>query len=190
MGRLRQLSEHMDTIVAEARGFVIGSRGLQPGMTGVLLQPNTEYYLGASSSPTHIIVTSVTDEAIEYVQGPDYKRKLRMERWIAEDLIMKGTQTWIDTWGKESYPWVRESLANLKRLLRGEKGKTVKVEDFLPIRVTVEPVGKTPMQAWRDAERYGGVGGQTDHLIIDMRKGGLDDLKKDKLFKILKVEDL
>lgn len=192
MRTLRKLINRIDESMLAER-FVIGSEGLKPPKSGVTLQANCEYYLGASSSPSHIIVTKVGDEFIEYVQGPTYKETRRMERWIAEDLIIKGTETWLDTWGKTPYPWVKDAARNFRAVLSGGKGKPVKVEDFHQVRATVEAAdGGDAFKLWRDAERYGGVGGNNDHktLIIDMRKGEVDDLKKDKKFKVLDVQDL
>lgn len=189
MGRLRHLGEQLEQVV-EARGFRITDRGLEKPRTGITIQSDTEYYLGASSSPKHIIVVSANDEWIEYVQEPDYKKKIRIERWVGEDLIMQGVETWLRTWGGESYPWVRATKASLEAMLKGGKGKTTKVSDFYPIEVKVKPVGKTPQKAWNDAERYGGVAGGEDYLLIDMKQGGLDELKKDKRFEVLDVKDI
>jgi len=192
MSTLRKLIRRIDESMLSER-FVIGSQGLQKPKSGVTLQANCEYYLGASSSPSHIIVTKVGDEYIEYVQGPTYKEKRRMERWIAEDLIIKGTETWLDQWGKQPYPWVKEAVKNFRAVLSGGKGKTVKPEDFYQVRATVAAAdGSDVFKLWRDAERYGGVGGKNDKsaLIIDMRQGDIDDLKKDKKFKVLDVQDL
>lgn len=196
MGILRKLSDRIDESMIAEGGFVIGARGMEKPRSGVTLQVNCEYYLGASHTPRHIILTKVGDEYIEYVEEGDYKATRRMERWIAEDLIMKGTQTWIDQWGKMPYPWVKEKLRSLRSVMAGGKGTPVKVEDFHRIRASVEAAdGSDVFKLWRDAERYGGVGGHHEEdgrktLIIDMRKVDLDDLKKDKKFKVLDVQDL
>ncbi|MFA4971343.1 MAG: hypothetical protein WC683_01935 [bacterium] len=188
MGRLRHLSEQLGNAMDEMRG-VIGDRGIEQPKNTIELQPNTEYFLGASSSPTHIIVTKVGKDRIEYVQGPDYKRPVQMERWIAQDLISRGVENWSKRYGGASYPWAKKLERNFEALRKGRKADTVKVADFYPVQVTVEPVGMTRDEAWSEAERYGNVGGSGDTLLIDMRSGGVDELKKDKRFKVSKVED-
>ena len=175
------------------RGYVdeavmrITSAGLKPLRKGILIQKNVAYYMGASSSPKHIVVTNVTDKMIEYKAYPYYKT-LRIQRDIGEDLIYEGVNTWLKTYGG-SRP--REA-ARFKKLMDGKKVKPIDPTDFQAIEIHAEVVGKhadNPEELWYDAEKYGGVGLSGNVYSILSSKGRLKLLKKDKRFKVIKVKE-
>jgi len=165
----------------------ITDKGFEPLKSGIRIQKNTEYYMGASTSPKHIIVTDVNDRFITYMTYP-YKKKLRIDRKIGEDLIIQGVRTWIKTYGSR-YP---KDVANFKKLLAGKKGKTVNPKDFQTVDVVAKVVGKhasDPEALWREAERYGGVGFNMKDKVfkISTTRGTLQRLKKNKNFEVVKV---
>jgi len=167
--------------------MAITGKGLEPLKSGIRIQKNTEYYMGASSDPKHIIVTDVNDRFITYMTYP-YKNKLRIDRKIGEDLIIQGVRTWIKNYGRR-YP---EDVANFNKLLAGKKGETVNPKDFQPVDVVAKVVGKhasDPEALWREAERYGGVGFNMKDKVfkISTTRGTLQRLKKNKNFEVVKV---
>jgi len=98
--------------------YRIGAGGLKPIDTTIFLAPNSSYYLGASTTPHHIVVTAVSDSQITYCQYP-YTTSQRIETEIGKDLIAQGTSRYMKTYAayldpKQKATWV----ANLK----GKKG--------------------------------------------------------------------
>jgi hypothetical protein len=115
LGKLVQEAESLD----EARFAITGSGLKKPGRIAVF--PNHEYYIGASTSPEHIVVTKVTDDTIHYRKYP-YDRELRVERWIGEDLIAQGTATWLRSGYVKYQP---ERAKRLRAVMAGKKTQTV-----------------------------------------------------------------
>lgn len=180
-------------VTAAGNRFVIGPGGLEePGGSGINLQKGAMYGLGASSSPTRVVLTDVTDEKVKYVEGPYFQGSARtMEAWIARDLLEKGTRTLLKAYGKYMDPKLRSSMESL---LKGGKGRVEKLNDYKPIKV--DAVATDPNKdEWRTAEQYGSVGGREETIQgkevmvyeIDSTQGELADIKRDKRLKVLKV---
>lgn len=196
----REIRPHLLSVLKEA-GYSLTDRGLEPTQKGIHIQPDTILYYGASSSPSEIIVTSVSDDMVLFKIN---NRRggftdTRESRWIFEDLAIKGSKTWLKTYG--SY-WP-EQAKSIKNLLAGKPGKKINVrqyiDDMKKVTVEVEPT-KAPSSyprgdAWYGAEEYGGVGGryvdkaQTEMVYtINTDKGRLKKLKRDNRFKVLSVK--
>lgn len=181
----------------EESRLVIGAGGLQkPGGGKVSILPNREYWLGASSSPQHIIVTKVSDDRVTYRTYP-YDKDHFIQKWIAADLIEKGSTTHLKRYGQYMGP---EDKRSLEDLLKGGKGKKVSLKDFEQVTVLVgKGKGHEERDLWREAERYGNVGGLagpsgdmsgTAHDFryeIDTNRKVLKKLQKDKRFEVMKV---
>ena len=69
---------------------VLTLSGLVPAAK-IALEVGGSYYLGASSSPAPIVVTSLSADRIGYSErgGPE----VMIQRWIGEDLIATGCST-------------------------------------------------------------------------------------------------
>jgi hypothetical protein len=182
--------EKIDSLISEVMAIEPG--GLRKLGVGTLnVKPGVVAYLGASSSPSRIIITKVDDRFITYRQYP-YKKDARIDRAIGEDLIRRGTESHIRTYGSHRPKETKE----LKSFLAG-KPKVVLVSRWLkdqePIEVHVRPADGADFSdvrggdPWYAAERYGGVGMTGDDYVIHMEHGMLKDLKKEKRFKILKT---
>jgi hypothetical protein len=184
--------------LGEGQLYSIGSGGMTKLKTGkILIQPNTFYYMGASSSPKRILVTKVDKDKIYYRGYPHgVGRELVVDRRIGEDLILKGIATWLKM-GYQKYPWGKKEAANLKKLLAGKSVKPVNPKDYIPVTVTVVAAkgvktGEGGKDLWYDAEHYGGVGGREGpdgyEYEISMDTGVLKKLRKDKKFKVISVK--
>jgi len=189
--------------------YEIGAGGLRPIKTsGILIQPNVTYHMGASSSPHKIFVTKVDDRMIYYRSYPFYRgREARIDRGIGTDLILQGVNTFMKS-GYGKYPWGKATIRKYKSLLAGKKVKPEDLKDYQRIKVTVGPgKGYEGKDLWREAESHGyGVGGRrvegmTDGFPwmkndnssvyeIEMDKKSLPGLKKDKRFKILSIKEM
>ena len=181
-----ELRAHLVPLLREAGGYVIGPGGLEkPKKTD--LKPNTIHYMGASSSPSLVVVTKVSDDRIEFLN--DKGRSQGEQRWIAEDLIYKGDATWLkkyasyvtkyDSW-KAVMPGTK---VDPKKFFRDRERGYVVVE-------AVAAASKFPRgDAWYGAEEYGGVGGvEKDGKMlyeINTTRGQADELAKDKRFKVV-----
>ena len=117
----------------KAQGMRIGPGGLEE-TSKIHMQPNTIYYMGASSSPDMVIVTSVNDRVIKFRKYP-FKSDQSIERWIGEDLIASGSKRWLSSGYVKYNPEVARSL---KSMLSGGRGKTVKPKDYEPLEITVQ----------------------------------------------------
>jgi hypothetical protein len=183
-----------DRRLQEAR-YVIGAGGLEkPGGGKVSILPNRVYYLGASTSPKHIVVTKVDGDRVMYRSYP-YDKEHFIQRWIAADLIEKGSTQALKNRGRYMDAKEKHSLEDL---LKGGKGVKVDYKDFQPVYALVtKGAGHEDEDLWREAERYGGVGGLVGpsgkdngpdyRYEINMQRGAVADLKKNKKFKVLKV---
>lgn len=176
---LTQTSNVPGPVAVEVRGS-IGPGGIEPPKNVALVAPG-RYYMGASSSPKLVIITAVGPESITYYDPYDGSKRT-MQRWIAEDLIAKGTATWLKTYGK----YHPKDAAELKKALEGKPPKKTKLKDWDRIVVHVQaksgdPYGET---VWRAAERYGSVGGMTQpdgSEVLEIRgfRKGVEGAKKD-----------
>lgn len=178
----------------EARGFVIGAGGLEkPSGDKVNVLPNRIYYLGASSSPKMIFVTSVSGDKVKYRSYPfEQGGDATIEMWIAKDLIQKGSTRQLKTYGKYMEPRLKRSLEDL---LNGGNGKPEKLSDWERVYIMVSP-GEGAQErgdAYYTAELYGNVGEMNmkgkpgRQLEIHTTRRTLDDIKADKRLKVLKV---
>lgn len=172
--------------------YEIGSGGLRKlGDSKVAIVKDRIYWLGGSSSPNMIIVTSVGDDRFSYRNHPFTGRDLSIEMPIGKDLIEKGSRTHLQMYGKHMDPADKKSLEDL---LKGGKGKKANVKDFEPLKITaVAAKGHEGKDLWRVAELYGGIGGQmlpdgSTAYIINSYRHELERLKKDKRLQVQKVE--
>ena len=179
----RELRSDVLPLVKEAQGFAIEPGGVrQLKEERITLQPNTLYWIGVSGSPRMIIVTKVTNDMIEYM-NPYSRKKIRMERWIAADMIAQGSEKWLSRSGRQ-FP---EHAKSIRSMLSGGKGKIEKLRDWDRIEITVSPTVEGDL--WRDAERYGNVTGLEgpdgrSWYQIEGFRGDLESIKKDRKFKI------
>ena len=179
---------------------------LEPLKKGIFMQPNTAYYMGASDSPDRIIVTGVNETHIEYYHYP-YVKKLRIERDIGEDLMIRGCKTWMENHKDHlEYPGFASQYASLRELLEGRPSELlVSLHDnqYTEVEVAVD-VSKCEFDNktdfWRELENYGSVGGinppgydpklpmdkRLQRYIVRLSNGDLKELKKDKRFKIVR----
>lgn len=193
-------------LVEEGDIFAITSGGLEQIKTGrILIQPNTFYYMGASSSPQEILVTKVGGGKITYRNYP-YKQDVSIDERIGEHLIYQGVMTFLKS-GYVNYPWGKERAEGFRKLLQMKKISQVDPKDWTRISVTVLPgSGYEGKDMWYEAEKYGSVGGtrlpdgepgflfakseQFSSYQIEMFRGGLNRLKKDKRFRIVSVKEI
>lgn len=179
--------------------YTIGSHGLEkPEGENVSILKDRIYYLGASSSPTMIIVTRVKPDRFWYKSYPFNESERVIETWIGKDLIARGSRTHLKTYGK--YMSAKEKKS-LESLLKGGKGTPVNIKDYEHIQVELgKGKGYEDKDLWRAAEEYGNVGGTTGpsgddkltapdyvYTVFSMERRGLEKLKRDKRFKVLKV---
>lgn len=170
------------------RGYSIGGSGLVEVKDKILILPNSEYYLGASSSPTHIIVVSVNNNVITYRSSP-YDRDQRIETWIGKDLITKGTEIWLKS-GYAKYS--KDTSKTLRANLQGKKGprngkhSIAKYRKFL-----VTAWGDTGQDVYSIGKAQGVVGDWDDvenSIEVEVDSFGFDVLKKD--IRIRRVKKL
>jgi len=184
---MRSLSGRILGDPKTAPGFVIGPAGLEEPASKITLQPNTLYYLGASSSPTTVILTSVSDDKVTYMDVYGGNKGV-MERWIAADLLTKGTKTALKTYGRYMDSETKRSLTSL---LKGGRGKTEKLDDWKRVKWLVAPApGLEGEDLWRAAEEYGNVGGLekdgVNHYEIEGFKKDVEKVLNDRRFKVVK----
>lgn len=135
------------------------------------MEPGRRYYFGASGSPSEIYVTSVTDDRVYYLRVRDLmqgKREPSMcQRYIAEDLILKGLETELASLTRAAREWpgapfFAAEADRVRRLLAGEDMPAEDITDFYGYTVCVratKPGAEYPRgDAWYGAEEYGGVG--------------------------------
>ncbi len=173
------------------RGVIDFGRGIvAPEGAHITLQKGCPYYLGASSMPDFVILTDVDDDRVSYEKSPFKGNKIRIERWIAADLIAKGTKRGLETYGDVMSPDLKASMVSC---LKGGKGRPVDIEDYRPVTVDAIPSEKYKGQdLWRAAEEYGNVGGRYDKedemtYEIDTNRLRAEKMKNDSRFQVLKV---
>lgn len=178
--------------LAPSRGL-IGPRGIEkPVGATVTLQEGCAYYLGASSSPQFVILTNVTDDMVAYETHPFNGKKHVMERWIAADLIERGTNQGLKLYGNRLEPSLKQSMVSL---LRGGKGtRREDLGDYRPVTIRAVASDRYIGQdLWRAAEEYGNVAGEDDEgigtiYVIETTKRWSEKMKNDQRFKILKID--
>jgi len=192
------------------------SRGLRPLHTGKIpIRSNVSYFMGASSSPEHIVVKKVDDNVIHYTTQP-YKNDLRIERDVGEDLIRTGMNTH-KTQMETDYPkekWAIDQVNQINHKLSGNHDKIEPTDyrDLQKVDVIVKlrkvlPIPKTKKEhdydqkLWYHAEKYGGVSGITDgkddehgrsKIIgyeLSATRGDLDEIMKDPLWKVESIKE-
>jgi len=153
----------------------------------MVILPNSEYYIGASSSPDHIVVTKVDDRMIHYYKYP-YKKELRIEKPIGMDLIRQGVTTWLKSGYKKYHPELARSLqANLDGKKGSQNGKA-KLQDYQ--YVEVEIVGNPGEDVYGIGKDYGVVKGDWDEkenkVTVSLMRQYIPELKRDKRIKSVK----
>ena len=148
--------------------YAIGSSLSAPKTIAIVA--GRTYYMGASSSPERIFVLSVQGDAVYYYRCADltYNRqataRVRIERWIAEDLIARGMASRLATLKTSNAPlrtpaWVPAEIARIEALIAGQETAPEYLETYLGETITL--VSTLPGDAWYVAEEYGNVGGIT-----------------------------
>lgn len=174
--------------IRESNTFSLGGGGMrQLERLPITLEKGAVYALGASSSPDLVFIMKADDRSITYRKWP-YKKDLRIERMIGEDLINRGTKAWLK-FGRD--PAISNSM---KSGLKGGKVKRFDLEDFQRFEVQASPTKGGMDENWRDAEQYGGVGwvnekgSEKGYFVITMNGAALKKIKKDNNYKVIKVE--
>jgi hypothetical protein len=98
-------------------GFRIGAGGLEKPKA-IRLTPGHIYAMGASSSPSLIIVDSIAGDAIRYRNRSGDQAEKRIERWIGEDLIAQGEATFAARYGVSPTTWIGMNEAQRREQLR------------------------------------------------------------------------
>ncbi len=192
-------------------------RGLRPLHKGKIpIRSNVAYYMGASSSPDHIVVKKVEPDMIHYTSYP-YKNDLRVGRDVGEDLIRSGMNTRKKSM-ETHYPdhdWSKEQVSQINHKLEGnhEHIKPTNYKDLQKVDVIVKlkkplPIAKTKkqmdhdQQMWYHAEKYGGVGGlgsddkpdergrtKTIGYELIAQRGQLKAIKNDPLWTVESIKE-
>ena len=176
-------SDELTKALTESR-FVIGARGLEaPGGDKLSLLKNRVYAMGASSSPDLIFVTGVTDDVVTYRKLYNIDKELKIQPWIARDLISKGTRSYLSMYGRHLDSATKRSLEDL---MDGGKGKPEKLADYKKIYVAVK--SKMGGDPWYTAEKYGNVGEISTGIVeIATVSRNLTKIKKDSSLEVVKV---
>lgn len=152
--------------------YELTGRGLSPINSSILLQENTPYRMGASSSPKMIFVTEVNGENFKYLVYPWTGPALNGNR-IEKSLIRRGTAQWvtnlkayIKSWGPSDNVFASE-LESYEKLLAGKPAPEL-VEDpaglvygYVMVAPGMGPHhrGGSSYPHWYSCERYGNVSG-------------------------------
>lgn len=168
----------------KAQGLVIGPKGLEKPQK-INIVPNREYFMGASSSPSHIVVTKADDKMITYRKYP-YASDQKIQRWIGEDLIAKGTKTWLSGPYAKYHP---ETVKSLRDLIRGGKGKKVNPKDFehVSVQLDLDP-GISFNDGYTFVKGWGVLTGTPhdegkDYWEVETERRNVNKLKKDRRVK-------
>jgi hypothetical protein len=167
------------------------------------VEPGRRYYLGASGSPSEVYVTEVTDDRVYYVAVRDLMRGKHessvCQRYIAEDLIVKGLETELASLTRAAQDWpgapyFASEAERVRRLLAGEDVPAEDVADFYGHTVRVratKPSAEYPRgDAWYGAEEYGGVGSFDDaegtvYEVDGVSGAALRRLREDERFVVV-----
>lgn len=174
--------------------LVIGSGGLRK-QTGIKIFPNSVYYIGASTSPSMILVTDVSGDRYTYASYPYNQTRTGSLRYdmglIADGTVMHAKQYAAYTDAKQKDTW--------KKNLKGEKGPLngkQKLKDYQYILVTCVANAKTRdlygqtknygvlMDYW-EASRPQAIDGK-ETSVIKVQRINVAQMKKDS-FDVVKV---
>lgn len=141
--------------ILEEQMFSIGGGGLESLKSKYLIQPNTSYWMGASSDPNLVYVTKITKDRVSYLADTSNSDKESgIQRKSFEDLVSRGTDTWL----KGPYPkYYPEEVKKFKKLVQGKSVPKEKRDDLKTYRVEVKNL--TDRDIWRDLENN--TGGST-----------------------------
>jgi hypothetical protein len=148
------------------------------------------YGMGASSSPDTVILTSVGEDQVKYLLYPFDGSPHSIQTWIAKDLLTRGTQQYLKTYGTHMD---KKTKASMESLLQGGKGRTEKMSDWK--RVVIHAVATDPdKDEWYTAEQYGNVGGRDGEdgrttYEIEAFQSEVAKVKKDPRLEVIKVVD-
>lgn len=176
----------LKTLVKEEIFSIMG--GSLQELNNVRLLPNSEYYMGASTSPMHIVVTKVDEKWIYYrTDSSEYKKDLNIELPIGKDLIYKGTKTYLNRYMNYLDAKTKKTFENnLKGKLGPNNGK-MKPELFQNVMVKIETI--EDVDTYGIADSYGGirdyVGGTTATSYVERRMIPL--MKNDKRIKSVTI---
>lgn len=190
----REAVERVVGAVVAAGGYSIGPGGLEKNTSGgsMTLQEGAMYALGASSSPSLVVLTSVSEDTVKYKVWPFDGADRGLASWIARDLLSKGTATYLKMRGAQMAKFDPDLKRSMESLLKGGKGRKEKLSDYEPVTIHAEATIEGDL--WYQAEAYGNVGSYTDDdgktvYEISTQRRELDRVKADKNFKVVKVEN-
>ena len=180
---------------------VIGPGGLRAA-SKFTVHEGRIYGLGASSSPKLVYITSATSDRIKYKPYPFHGKDVQeviIERWIAEDLIARGTKTLYDMM-KRGRLYDAEIAASIEAAMTGKEARPVNIRGYERVTVNVVATKGRPPRGvsrendpWYWAEEYGGVGAREENgeyvYQITTNRRGLEELQNDKRFRVIDVEE-
>ena len=135
---------------------VIGASGLRP-LAGhnIYIGVGSQYYIGASSSPKHVVITHLVGDNVYYRNSP-YTTDIQCPRDIFCDLAECGCKTWLSFYGKLDHPLA----GTIRNVLAGQAVEAVNPIDLQRVFALVRPI--SPMSdAWHEFEAKfaGAIGG-------------------------------
>ena len=179
--------------------------GLDGYDSKILIQPNTFYYIGASSSPDQIFVTKVDKNIIEYSKYP-YFKTLKIKTFIGKDLITTGVNTHLKTINAMAnhkyfskifnHKDTQDEIKKFKLLLDGKSvppdAKSIKDVQVYKVHVFVKKLDPQDSYAVETKLKELGVSPSGGYDMINNKiaydfsisKKELDDLKANKEFNI------
>lgn len=172
------MTARIHTFARPFRGRIT-TAGVQP-VRALKLQIGAHYYMGASSSPHFVIVTGIDGATVELLEPYSGERSTHA-RWIAEDLITQGCETFCRSYAKHCPDAV-------ERLLDVLAGKSVEVGPMSAWdRITITVRAADGSDRWRDAEAYGGVAGicDTDLLEVHGFRSDVEQIATDARFVVV-----
>jgi len=184
---LKKIIKEEIQILKEAQ-YSLGGGGMKKlGDEKILILPNTEYYMGASSSPDRILVKAIDDNFITFSSYP-FKKYRKIETPIGKHLIQTGTEAFIKLRGK----YFPEESKSFKANLAGKKGsRTGKTKPSDVERVTVKIWGKDGgNDLYKIGKSWGVVSkwNEGDNTIeVDTERRNVKDMKKDSNIAKLKL---
>ncbi len=146
--------------------LVIAASGLRPvGGQKLYITVGAQCFLGASSSPRHVVITRLTSDAVYYRQSP-YKTDIYSRLDSFRDLAERGCKTWLATRGEYDIPLVHL----IRQVLNGEQVNPVNPEDLQRVYALVRPRTTLP-DAWHQFEAQfadaigGDISGECDGVF-------------------------
>jgi len=135
-------------VKAILEGMWVG--GMQTDHDDILLEEGNIYYLGASSSPTRIVVTDVSPDRVTYYSADTDFRKPHTDRKnIIKDLIIKGTETYLNGPLSKYHPELASDLEDLLNMRSVRMGVEPRDLQRVDVKVSVPEGIDDP---WRDFE--------------------------------------